>query len=89
MINYLDKADIIYINQETIKVHGGNYMFPNNFLYEENLIYLLEIIQAQMFGEFMNPTIAEKASLYAIILFAIIFFQMVLKELASKLLWHS
>ena len=50
MIVYLDKEDIVYINKRTVAVHGGNFMPPSNFLHEENLDYLLEIVQAEMFG---------------------------------------
>ena len=46
---YLDKEDIIFINKNTIETHGGNYLHPYNFLHEENLDYLLEAIQAEMF----------------------------------------
>jgi death-on-curing protein len=35
-IIYLDKDDITFINHQTVAVHGGNFMPPNNFLHEEN-----------------------------------------------------
>jgi death-on-curing protein len=63
-IIYLDKNDITFINQQTVAVHGGNFMPPNNFLHEENLDYLLEAVQAEMFGEPLYPTITDKAAVY-------------------------
>lgn len=64
MINYLEKEDVVFINQRTVAEHGGNYMPPHNFLHEENLDYLLEAVQAEMFGAPLYPTIADKAALY-------------------------
>jgi death-on-curing protein len=64
MINYLDKEDIVYINKRTVAEHGGNFMPPSNFLHEENLDYLLEAVQAEMFGEPLYPKITDKAALY-------------------------
>jgi death on curing protein len=64
MMEYLDKEDIVYINQRTVAEHGGNYVPPNNFLHEENLDYLLEAVQAEMFGSPLYPTIPDKAALY-------------------------
>jgi death on curing protein len=64
MIQYLDKEDITYINQRTVAEHGGNFMPPNNFLHEENLDYLLETVQTEMFGDPLYPTIADKAAVY-------------------------
>lgn len=61
---YLDKEDIIFINNETVTTHGGNFMPPYNFLHEENLDYLLEAVQAEMFGEPLYPTIENKAAVY-------------------------
>lgn len=64
MTVYLDKEDITYINEQTVATHGGNFMPPNNFLHEENLDYLLEAVQAEMFGEPLYPTISDKAAVY-------------------------
>lgn len=61
---YLDKEDIILINKETVEAHGGNYMPPCNFLHESNLDYLLEAVQAEMFGQQLYPDITDKASVY-------------------------
>ena len=63
-MTYLDKEDIIYIKQRTVDVHGGLYLPPNNFLHEENLDYLLEAIQAEMFDQPIYPLISDKAALY-------------------------
>ena len=39
-------------------------MPPHNFLHEENLDYLVEAVQADMFGEPLYPTLADKAAVY-------------------------
>jgi death on curing protein len=64
MTGYLDKNDITFINRRTVEEHGGNFMPPYNFLHEENLDYLLEAVQAEMFGEPLYPEISDKAALY-------------------------
>jgi death-on-curing protein len=61
---YLTKQQIIRLNIATVEAHGGNFMPPSNFLHEENLDYLLEAVQAEMFGEPLYPTISDKAALY-------------------------
>ena len=63
-LHYLDKKDVIYINQRTIAAHGGNFTAPNNFLHEENLDYLLEAVQSKIFNEPLYPSIADKAAVY-------------------------
>ncbi len=64
MIEYLQKTDVILINQLTIEDVGGNFVPPHNFLHEENLDYLLEAVQAEMFGAPLYPEIYQKAGLY-------------------------
>lgn len=64
MIQYLTKQRVIRLNKATIDAHGGNFMPPDNFLHEENLDYLLEAVQAEMFGEPLYPTISDKAAVY-------------------------
>lgn len=61
---YLQKEDIIRINLLTIRDVGGNFVPPTNFLHEENLNYLLEAVQAEMFGAPLYPEIHQKAGLY-------------------------
>lgn len=61
---YLSKEDIIYINKRTVDAHGGMYMPPSNFLHEENLDYLLEIVNSEVFGEELYPNIEDKAAVY-------------------------
>ena len=60
----LTKNDIIVINYKTVKVHGGNYVPPYNFLHEANLDYIVDIVDAEMFGEPLYPSISDKASVY-------------------------
>ena len=61
---YLTKEEIIKINATQVKIYGGNFVPPYNFLHEENLDYLLEAVQAEMFGEPLYPEIYQKASVY-------------------------
>lgn len=63
-MRYLTKRQIIRLNKATIEAHGGNFMSPYNFLHEENLDYLVEAVQAEMFGEPLYPTVADKAAMY-------------------------
>ncbi|MBB5282068.1 death-on-curing protein [Rhabdobacter roseus] len=60
----MTKSQVIRINKATIEIHGGNFVPPHNFLHEENLDYLLEAVQAELFGEPLYPSIADKATLY-------------------------
>lgn len=64
MIKYLTKQQIVRLNKATVDTHGGNFMPPSNFLHEENLDYLLEAVQAEMFGSPLYPTITDKAAVY-------------------------
>ena len=48
-MEYLTKEDIIFINQKTIKKHGGNFVPPFNLLNESPLDYLVDIIDAEMY----------------------------------------
>lgn len=64
MIIYLSKDQLIKINRETVRIHGGNYMPPFNFLHESNLDYLIDSVSADLFGSPMYPAIADKAALY-------------------------
>ena len=57
---YLTKSDVLFINKATTAAHGGNFTPPNNFLHEENLDYLLEAVEAEMFGAPLYPEIANR-----------------------------
>jgi death on curing protein len=63
-MRYLTKKRVIQLNKATVDAHGGNFMPPNNFLHEENLDYLLEAVQAEMFGQPLYPNISDKAAIY-------------------------
>jgi len=63
-MEYLTKEDIIFINQKTIKKHGGNFVPPSNLLNESPLDYLVDIIDAEMLGEPLYPKVSDKAALY-------------------------
>ncbi|MBN8824977.1 MULTISPECIES: type II toxin-antitoxin system death-on-curing family toxin [unclassified Spirosoma] len=61
---YLTKAEIIEINHNQVSLFGGNFVPPNNFLHEDNLDYLLEAVETEMFGQPLYPEIYQKAGLY-------------------------
>jgi death on curing protein len=60
----ISKENVIRINARTIKAHGGNFVPPHNFLHESNLDYIIEIIDAKMFGEPLYPNVWDKAAVY-------------------------
>ncbi len=62
---YLVKEDIILINFCTVKTHGGNYLPPHNFLHEDQLDYLVEVVKSSMFDMEIYPTISDKAAVYS------------------------
>lgn len=61
---YLNKQIVITINKATIEKHGGSFIFPHNFLHEENLDYLIEAVQSAIFGVEAYLEIHHKASFY-------------------------
>lgn len=63
-MRYLTKQRVVQLNEATVDAHGGNFIPPNNFLHEENLDYLLDAVQAEMFGEPLYPNISDKAAIY-------------------------
>jgi death on curing protein len=64
MMKYLSKIQITRANYHTVKEHGGNFVPPTNFLHEDALDYLIDAVEAEMFGSPLYPTLADKASLY-------------------------
>ena len=63
-MKFLEKTDIIFINQRTINTHGGNFMPPSNLLKEQPLDYVIEVVQSEMFGMPLYPEIYDKARVY-------------------------
>jgi len=63
-MDYIQKEDVILINEMTNQRHGGNFIPPTNFLNESPLDYLLEIIDSEMFGAPLYPESKDKAGLY-------------------------
>lgn len=61
---FLKKHNIIRINKRTVEAHGGNFTPPTNILNEQPLDYVLEIVNAEMFGEPLYPEIYDKAAVY-------------------------
>ena len=64
MIRLLLKEEITFLNKNNVSRFGGNFVPPNNFLHENYLDYLVEIVDAELFGEKMYPEIYQKASIY-------------------------
>lgn len=60
----LSKNEILFLNKNNIAKFGGNFMPPNNLLHESALDYLVEIVDASLFGEPMYPEIYHKAGVY-------------------------
>ena len=71
-MRYLTKKRVVQLNKATVDAHGGNFTPPNNFLHEENLDYLLEAVQTEMFGEPLYPKLVIKRLFIATMLFVII-----------------
>lgn len=65
----LTKKAFLIINKRTVEKHGGNFIPPFNFLHESSLDYLIDAVNAEMFGEELYPTIADKA---AFLMFSVI-----------------
>ncbi len=63
-MKYLTKQDIIFINKGTVDRHGGNFVPPLNLLNENPLDYLIEAVEAEMFGAPLYPEIHDKAAVY-------------------------
>ena len=62
-MEYLTKDDICLINKMTADRHGGNFELPNNFHNENPLDYLIEAVEAEMFGNPLYPEMYDKAGL--------------------------
>lgn len=60
----LNKKNIIAFNKATVAEHGGNYSPPNNLLNENYLDYLIDVVDAEMFGEPLYPKLTDKAAIY-------------------------
>lgn len=60
----LTKSQIIQFNELTVQEHGGSFVPPGNFLNESSLDYMLEAVNAEVFGEIMYRTLADKAAFY-------------------------
>ena len=56
--------EIKRLNFRTVSRHGGHYVPPDNLLHPDALAYLVDTVDAELFGEPMYPTVADRASLY-------------------------
>ena len=64
MIKYLNKDQVLLVNFNTCKIHGGLYTPPTNIKHEDNLDYVLEVVYSEMFGIEIYPSISDKAAVY-------------------------
>ncbi|MFT7121379.1 MAG: death-on-curing protein [Neolewinella sp.] len=71
----LNRRQIVTINKRTVEKHGGNFVPPENILHNDPLEYLAETVQAEMFGQPLYPTVADKAALYMFSIISNHFFQ--------------
>ncbi|HCN83892.1 MAG TPA: hypothetical protein DIT07_09780 [Sphingobacteriaceae bacterium] len=60
----LSKEEVLFLNKNMISKFGGNFVTPHNLLHESSLDYLVEIVNADLFGEPMYPEIYHKAGVY-------------------------
>jgi death-on-curing protein len=60
----LTKDEIIFLNKNNISKYGGNFVPPYNLLHENPLDYLVEIVDANLFGEPIYPEVYHKAGVY-------------------------
>lgn len=61
---YLIRSDLITINKKTIEIHGGNFVSPENILFNEGLEYLIESVSAKLFSKEIYPNLWDKAAVY-------------------------
>ncbi len=60
----LSKQEILFLNKNNISRFGGNFVPPNNLLHESALDYLVEIVDANLFGNPLYPEVYHKAGVY-------------------------
>ena len=63
-MEYLRKEVIIAINRKTIDDNGGLFIPPTNFLHGEQLDYITDAVQSEMFGQELYPNLSDKAAVY-------------------------
>ena len=61
---YIGRSQIIRINRMTVEHHGGNFVPPDNLLHPDVLDYVVEAVDAEMFGEPLYPSVIEKSEVY-------------------------
>lgn len=64
MIRILTKEEILFLNKNNISRFGGNFSPPLNLLNENALDYLVEFVNAELFGESIYPNEYQKVGLY-------------------------
>lgn len=63
-MHFLTKEEIVFLNKNNVSRFGGNFVPPYNFLHKSSLDYLVDIVDAELFGEAMYPEIYHKAGVY-------------------------
>lgn len=60
----LSIRQLTLLNRMTIEENGGQFIPPNNYLHGEQLEFLVDMVDAKLFGEQLYPEITDKAALY-------------------------
>jgi death-on-curing protein len=60
----LTREEITFLNKNNISKYGGNFVPPDNVLHENPLAYLVEIVNANLFGAPIYKEIHQKAGVY-------------------------
>ena len=63
-IRLVTREEVILSNKITVDKHGGNFVPPENIHNPNPLAYLLEAVDAEMFGEKLYPSVSDKAAFY-------------------------
>ena len=63
-MNYLTPNEIILINRKMTLHFGGLFLYPDNIHNRNAFDYLIEAVQAKVFGRELYPDISNKAAAY-------------------------
>lgn len=61
-IVYPSIEQIVDVNRRMIEKSGGSFTLPSNLINEESLMYILTAIVYPIFGQYLFPTLIEKAA---------------------------
>lgn len=63
-MRFLSQEELIYLNQQTITEHGGNFVPPHNLIREGGLEFVVDIVQNEVFGQRVFQSVHEIAAAY-------------------------